>query len=66
MPSKLEFHSDLIAKRLREGATYLAIVDELKAGGVQTTRQNLQAWVARRAKKLEAREALANSITPTV
>lgn len=65
MPSKLENHSDQIAKRLREGATYEVISAELKSKGVQTTRQNLQAWVQRRAKKLESRKALAETITPT-
>jgi len=65
MPSKLESHSEHIAQRLREGATYQVIVAELKANGTQTSLQNLQAWVKRRAKKLESRKALAETITHT-
>lgn len=66
MPSKLEFHSDRIAKRIGEGATFAAIVEELKAAGVQTTSQNLQGWIKRRAKRLEKRAELAKSIANPV
>lgn len=56
MASKLEKHTELIARRLGEGASKAAIAAELSAAGTETTPQNIGQWLQSRQARIRSRK----------